>query len=85
VLNLTRHRDEQIRIDTPAGPVFIRVNEIRGGKVRLGVDAPHEWDIKRLDAAGNVQAHKRGEHPEGYPEEQPADDAASSSLREVAA
>ena len=44
MLVLTRKLDESIVID---GGIKITVVEIRGGRVRLGIEAPKEIPIKR--------------------------------------
>ncbi len=47
MLVLTRLRGERIQI----GPdIFLTVVELRGGSVRLGIDAPRELAIHRLGA-----------------------------------
>lgn len=46
VLILSRQRDESIIINSD---IFITVVEIRGDKVRLGIEAPVETPVHRLE------------------------------------
>jgi carbon storage regulator len=50
LLVLSRHRDEWIHIGEP-GPNQVRicVIDIRGGKVRLGVEAPNNLPVNRKE------------------------------------
>ncbi len=53
MLVLSRHRDESIMI---GDDVMITIVDIRGDKVRLGIDAPQEVPVHRLEV---YQAIKR--------------------------
>ena len=46
MLVLSRHRDESIMI---GDDVVITIVDIRGDKVRLGIDAPHEIPVHRQE------------------------------------
>lgn len=46
MLVLSRHRDESIMI---GDNVMITIVDIRGDKVRLGIDAPHEIPVHRQE------------------------------------
>lgn len=46
MLVLSRHRDESIMI---GDEVMITIVDIRGDKVRLGIDAPAEIPVHRLE------------------------------------
>jgi carbon storage regulator len=46
MLVLSRHRDESIMI---GDDVMITIVDIRGDKVRLGIDAPNEIPVHRLE------------------------------------
>ena len=46
MLVLSRHRDESIRI---GDDIVITVVDIRGDKVRLGIDAPREISVHRQE------------------------------------
>ncbi|MEQ1907014.1 MAG: carbon storage regulator CsrA [Pirellulaceae bacterium] len=46
MLVLSRHRDESIMI---GDDVMITIVDIRGDKVRLGIDAPSEIPVHRLE------------------------------------
>lgn len=54
MLVLSRERDETIRVHVPGlGHVDIKVVDVRGDKVRLGVKAPSRaWIVERVDAEG---------------------------------
>ena len=48
MLYLTRREGERIRILAPTGEeIWIVIKDIGYGKVRLGLDAPREWEIMR--------------------------------------
>lgn len=55
MLILSRHRNEQIVI---ADNVTITVVEIRGDKVRIGVDAPRSVEVHRREVYDARQAAK---------------------------
>lgn len=46
MLVLTRHRDEDIVINNE---IIVKVLEIRGDKVRLGIEAPQEMPVHRRE------------------------------------
>lgn len=52
MLVLTRHKDESIVIDDY---IKITVVEIRGDKVRLGIEAPREIDVHRQEVYEAIQ------------------------------
>jgi len=49
MLVLSRKRDEEIVINTPGGLITLTVTELRGGKVRLGIEAPRGYHILRSE------------------------------------
>ena len=55
MLVLSRHRNERIVID---GRIVITVVDIRGDKVRLGIDAPREMPVHREEVWEVLQAEK---------------------------
>ena len=59
MLVLSRKRNEAIVID--GGRVLIHVVEIRGNKVRLGITAPKEIRIDRLEIHEAIEAEKHKE------------------------
>ena len=52
MLVLTRKKNERIRI---AGNIEVTVLEIRGGKVRLGIECPAEIPIHREEILDRIQ------------------------------
>jgi len=58
MLVLSRKRDERIVI---ADNIVITVVEIRGDKVRLGIQAPAEIPVHRREVYERIQAAKRHE------------------------
>lgn len=56
MLVLSRHRDEAIII---GDDVRIVVVEIRGDKVRLGIEAPKDVSVHRLEIWEQLQRQKR--------------------------
>ncbi len=48
ILVLTRHLDERIIIRTPGGEqIVITINDVRGDRVKVGLDAPASVKIIR--------------------------------------
>ena len=52
MLVLSRHRDESIVIN---GDIVITIVDIRGDKVRLGVEAPREVPVHRREVYDAIQ------------------------------
>ncbi len=52
MLVLSRHRDESIMI---GDDVMITIVDIRGDKVRLGIDAPQEIPVHRQEVYDAIQ------------------------------
>lgn len=59
MLILSRYADERIRI---GDDVIVTVVEIRGDKVRLGVDAPREVPVHREEIFQKLAAENRKEN-----------------------
>jgi len=55
MLVLSRNRDEQIVID---GRITVAVVEIRGDKVRLGIDAPKEVPVHRKEVHESIERER---------------------------
>ena len=51
MLVLSRHRDESIIID---GNITITIVDIRGDKVRIGIDAPKDVTVHRKEVQDKV-------------------------------
>lgn len=61
MLVLSRQRDETIEVTTPDGTrIDITVVDIRGDKVRLGITAPKETTVHRLEVADAIRRGTRG-------------------------
>ena len=56
MLVLSRHRDESIMI---GDDVVITVVDIRGDKVRLGIDAPQEIPVHRQEVYDAIKRENR--------------------------
>ena len=56
MLVLSRHRDESIMI---GDDVVITIVDIRGDKVRLGIDAPQEVPVHRQEVYDAIQRENR--------------------------
>ena len=56
MLVLTRKKNERIRI---AGNIEVTVLEIRGGKVRLGIECPSEIPVHREEVLDRIQKEER--------------------------
>ena len=55
MLVLSRHRDQCIMI---GDDIIIRVVDIRGGKVRIGIEAPREIPVHRQEVYDDIQREK---------------------------
>lgn len=55
MLVLSRHRDEDIIIPIGSDLIFIRVVDIRGDKVRLGIEAPEHIPVHRREVYDAIQ------------------------------
>ena len=58
MLVLSRHRDESIMI---GDDIVITVVDIRGDKVRLGIDAPTQIPVHRQEIYDAIQREKNRE------------------------
>ena len=58
MLVLSRHRDESIII---GDNIVITIVDIRGDKVRLGIDAPKEIPVHRQEVYDAIQREKEAE------------------------
>ena len=57
MLVLSRHRDESIMI---GDDVVVTIVDIRGDKVRLGIEAPGEIPVHRREVYEAIQRERRG-------------------------
>ncbi|MBN1912625.1 MAG: carbon storage regulator CsrA [Pirellulales bacterium] len=65
MLVLSRQRDESIIINDN---VVVTVVDIRGDKVRLGIEAPHEIPVHRREVYEAIQReNRRSTKPDGAP------------------
>jgi len=60
MLVLSRHRDEQIMI---GDEIIITVVEIRGDKVRLGIEAPPDIPVHRLEVYERIKRENHDSAP----------------------
>lgn len=58
MLVLSRHTDQSIVIDHPAGPIRVMIVEARAGKTRLGVTAPRSVAVHREEIWEEIQRLK---------------------------
>ncbi len=56
---LVLSRKESQRIVLPSLGVTVEVLEIRGGRVRIGIEAPSEIPVYRQEIAKKAEAHTR--------------------------
>jgi len=64
MLILSRQRDESIMIDDN---IVITVVDIRGDKVRLGIEAPKEVPVHRKEVYDAIQREQAGPAPSDPP------------------
>lgn len=57
MLILSRKRDEQIVINDD---IIIQIVDVRGDKVRVGISAPPEVSIHRLEVYEEIKRQERG-------------------------
>lgn len=82
MLVLSRQRDESIMI---GDNIVLTVVDIRGDKVRLGIDAPKEIPVHRQEVYDAIQKEKQLASEADQTEEQPlADDPQSDGGDETA-
>ena len=62
MLVLSRHRDESIMI---GDDVVVTIVDIRGDKVRLGIDAPADIPVHRQEVYDAIQREMRTGQPTG--------------------
>jgi carbon storage regulator len=60
MLVLSRQRDESIVI---GDKVVVTIVDIRGDKVRLGIEAPGEIPVHRREVYDAIQRENRKDHP----------------------
>lgn len=59
MLVLSRHRDESIVIGSGANAVIVTVIDIRGDKVRLGINANQDIPVHRQEVYDAIQRENR--------------------------
>ncbi len=64
MLVLSRHRDESIMI---GDEIVVTIVDIRGDKVRLGINAPTSVPVHRQEVFEAIQRESRRETPAGEP------------------
>ena len=91
MLVLSRQRDESIMI---GDDVKITIVDVRGDKVRLGIEAPREIPVHRMEIYEAIQREKKEkqaqeqaeekaqEQPEKQPQEQPEEDTQKEQEKE---
>lgn len=62
MLVLSRHRDESIII---GDNIVITVVDVRGDKVRLGIDAPTDIPVHRQEVYEAIQRERQSGSPDG--------------------
>ena len=59
MLVLSRTKGQQIVIGTPENPITITVVEIRGDKVRLGIEADRQTPVHRAEIWAQIHGERR--------------------------
>lgn len=60
MLVLSRHPDQSIVID---GHIVVTVVEVRGDKVRLGIEAPRDVSVNRAEIEAEIRRHGSTRRP----------------------
>jgi len=55
MLVLSRKKDESILIGPTGNEIKVTIIDIRGDKVRLGINAPPEWSVYRKEIYDAIQ------------------------------
>lgn len=67
MLILARKQEEDLIIGQPGQEVIVRVVEIRGDKVRLGIEAPRDVPVHRREVWEEIEADRRLESADRKP------------------
>lgn len=62
MLVLSRHRDQRIKI---GDYITLTIVDIRGDKVRIGIEAPKDVPVHRQEVYDEIQAEIRRQQREG--------------------
>jgi sRNA-binding carbon storage regulator CsrA len=54
-LVLTRRQGSGVTVNTPSGPVKIKVTQVQRNQARIGIDCNRDWEINRTDEAGEIE------------------------------
>lgn len=65
MLVLSRHRNESIQV---GDNITITIVEVRGDKVRIGIDAPNDVSVHRMEVYEAIQREKERKRNEDRPE-----------------
>lgn len=60
MLVLSRRLDEEIIIGGPENPIVIKLLDISGKHIRLGIEAPKETEIRRGELPSDSKRKKAG-------------------------
>ena len=59
MLVLSRRPGEIVIVDTPGGRIEIMLIEMRGDKAKLGIKAPSEYPVHRLEVADAIEREEK--------------------------
>ena len=79
MLVLSRQRDESIMI---GDDVKITIVDVRGDKVRLGIEAPKRIPVHRMEIYEAIQREKKEKEAQEQPEEQPQEQSEKTAQKE---
>jgi len=79
MLVLSRTRDESIMI---GDDVKITIVDVRGDKVRLGIEAPREIPVHRIEIYEAIQREKKEKQAQEQPEKQPQEQSEKTAQKE---
>jgi carbon storage regulator len=71
MLVLSRERDEKIVIGQGDSKVTITIVDIRGDKVRIGINAPRELSVHREEVYEAIQRETAREQAKRHPNQNP--------------
>lgn len=65
MLILTRRKGEEIVLSVGTQTVIVKVHDVIGGKIRIGIDAPLMMGVHRMETWEAIHGARPGNRPQG--------------------